>query len=68
MSKWKGWAHMVGVEVLTGVLVLALAIVMTAALYAGLWGTLGVIRFVRCDRCGHLGMPSASRPLRSCLH
>jgi hypothetical protein len=54
------------IEVLTVVLVVALAIVMTVALYGGLLGALGAIRFVRCDRCDHVGMTSTAAPLRAC--
>lgn len=54
------------VEALAGVLVLALALVMTAGVYLGLLAIVGAIRFVKCDRCGHLGMTSASEPLRTC--
>jgi len=55
---------MVAVEVLTAVLVLALAIVTTAVFYVGLLGAVGLIRYVQCDHCGHLGLTSASEPLR----
>jgi hypothetical protein len=57
---------MVAIVVVTGVLVVGLAIVTTAAAYVGLLGIAGAVRFVRCDRCGHLGMTSVSEPLRSC--
>ena len=54
------------VEVLAGVLAGILALATLLAFYAGLLDVLGVIRFVRCDRCGHLGMTSAAEPLRAC--
>lgn len=57
---------MVVVEVLAGVLVLALALVMTIGVYLGLLGFVGAVRLVRCDRCGHLGLTSASEPRRTC--
>jgi len=58
---------MVIVEVLAGVLAGILALATLLALYGGLLGVFGVvIRFVRCDRCGHLGMTSAAEPLRAC--
>jgi hypothetical protein len=57
---------MVIVEVLAAVLVGVLALATLLAMYGGLLGLLGVMRFVPCDLCGHLGMTSASEPLRTC--
>jgi hypothetical protein len=54
------------IEVFTGVLVVTMLIAMAVALYVGLRGALGLIHFVRCDRCGHLGMTTASATLRAC--
>ena len=58
--------HVWIIEVLTGALVVTMLIAMAAALYVGLLGALGLIRLVRCDCCGHLGMTTASAPLRAC--
>ncbi|MGH9080282.1 MAG: hypothetical protein ACRDYE_09470 [Acidimicrobiales bacterium] len=54
------------VIVIGGLLVLALALATTAALYLGLLGAIGAIRLVRCSACGHWGWTSPGRPLRSC--
>lgn len=58
---------MLVIEIFTVLLVLVLAVAMAAAMYIGLGGILGVTRVVRCDRCGHMGLTSASKPLQSCL-
>ena len=59
---------MVVLEIFGAVLIFALGLSMTVALYVGLLGVLGAVRLVRCDRCGHLGPTSAREPLRSCPH
>lgn len=38
----------------------------TLALILGLLGVSGVISWVRCDNCGHLGIASSKAGLRSC--
>lgn len=57
---------MVLVAVIGGLLVLALGVVTTLALYLGLLGTLGAVRLVRCATCGHWGWTSTTKPLRTC--
>jgi hypothetical protein len=58
---------MVVVEILVVVLSTLLFIVVVAALWVGLLGVIGAVQFARCDRCGHLGLTSASEPLRACI-
>ncbi|MGH9076658.1 MAG: hypothetical protein ACRDY0_04285 [Acidimicrobiales bacterium] len=58
---------MTALEVVAGVLVGALFVVGTAALWVGLLGAIGAVRFVRCDRCRRFGLTSLSAPLRECV-
>jgi hypothetical protein len=59
---------MVVVEVLVVVLIVGLGVVTTIAAYVGLLGMVDAARVVRCDRCGHLGLTSTGRPLRTCAY
>ena len=58
---------MIVVEVLTAMLVVSLAFLVTVALWVGLLGAVGAARMVRCDRCGRLGLSSSSEPLATCV-
>jgi hypothetical protein len=56
-------------EVVIGVLVLALGLATLAAAYIGALGLLGVCCVIRCAQCGRLGVTAADRPVRqSCRH
>ena len=54
------------IEIVGAVLVLTLAIVVTAGLYLGLLGSIGAIRLARCEHCGHLGIAGPKDPLLLC--
>jgi hypothetical protein len=56
------------VEVVCGALAVALVVVMALCGVTGLPGILGAVRFVRCTRCDHMGITSATAPVRSCVH
>jgi hypothetical protein len=58
---------MLVIEVLTSMLVVVSLVLMAVALYVGLLGALGLIRFVRYDHCGLLGVTSAAAPLGACV-
>lgn len=55
-------------EVLTLVVVVALAVAATAAIYYGLLGMTGQFFVVRCAACGHLTSSPADQPQASCPH
>lgn len=57
---------MIVLEILGGILVLALGTFATAALYFGMLGAFGAVRLVRCSHCDHWGWTSGTQPLRSC--
>lgn len=56
------------VEVLTGVLVLIVAMTTTAMLALGVAGLLGVVRFTRCEQCRRLGVVLAAQEGSTCMH
>jgi DNA-directed RNA polymerase subunit RPC12/RpoP len=56
---------MIVVEVVAGVLVLALAVAVTWMGIFGLLGAIGCVRLRRCRSCGHLA-PSATTPVMVC--
>ncbi|MGH8989411.1 MAG: hypothetical protein ACRDXC_12600 [Acidimicrobiales bacterium] len=54
------------VEIVAGVLVVALAVVMAVCGVVGLLGIIGAVRIVRCSHCRRIALSTASAPLRSC--
>jgi len=58
---------MVLADVVIAVLVVALAILTTAALWIGLLAVLGEVGMRRCGRCGHLTVVSTNRP-EACVY
>ncbi len=55
-------------ELITGVLILILAVATTALALAGLAGMLGLVRFPRCAECGRLGIVTSADPDPGCVH
>jgi hypothetical protein len=64
--KGKVRCTMIVLEILGGIVVLALGTFATAALYLGMFGAFGAVRLVRCSHCAHWGWTSGTQPLRSC--
>ncbi len=56
------------VEVLTGVLVIILAVATTAMLALGVAGAAGVVHYLRCEQCHRLSMVSGDSPTPTCVH
>lgn len=59
------------IEVLTAVLVIALAAASVLAGYIGVLGLTGALRFARCERCDHLTLragPGAPHTCGTCRH
>jgi hypothetical protein len=54
------------VEIIGAVLVLALAVVVTAGFYLGVLASIGALRLTRCRHCGHLGISAPREPLLLC--
>lgn len=55
-------------ELITGLLILMLAVVTTTLALAGMAGMLGLVRFPRCSDCGRLGIVTAANPEPGCVH
>jgi DNA-directed RNA polymerase subunit RPC12/RpoP len=55
-------------EVLTVVLIIALAAATVVAIYLGLLNWIGAVYVVRCAECRHLAFSSANQPRTSCPH
>ena len=59
---------MVEAEVITALLIVAVGVLTTAALYVGLMGMLGGLYVVRCPSCAHWTFSLNDTPERDCRH
>ncbi|MGH9046356.1 MAG: hypothetical protein ACRDVW_03475 [Acidimicrobiales bacterium] len=58
---------MIFVEIAVGLVGTVWLVVAVAAFWIGLLGIFGAVRFIRCAKCGHLGLTSSSGPLQACV-
>lgn len=59
---------MVALFVIGGLLLAFVGVIATFGICVGILGSCRMVRFDRCDRCGHLGLASMREPLQSCTY